>query len=160
MSADTFGDKLFALHWVPSEDRWETITWATWMTFRGLSAEFVPLPNVRGGVHHFVVCAHDSRVPLNLIPHKYLIDPDGRIGNDNFAGLTREERTEYQRLMIAMEHAPGDQEQIEAIRAKMDISDPPPDSYDALVRALPNLPRRGSAAADPLHKFRYGIVRR
>ena len=48
------------------------------MAFRALQAPAVGLPGVSGGIHYFIVCIHDDRVPINPIPHKYLIEPTGR----------------------------------------------------------------------------------
>jgi hypothetical protein len=67
------------------------------MAFRALQAPAGGLPGVSGGIHYFIVCIHDDRVPINPIPHKYLIEPDGTIGHNNFAGLTRQERDDYGR---------------------------------------------------------------
>jgi hypothetical protein len=62
---------------------------------------FEPLRGVRGGIHYFIVaiCDEDG-TPLNLIDHKYLIEKDGRVARDNFAGLTKDERADYDRILM------------------------------------------------------------
>jgi hypothetical protein len=144
----------FALHWLPHENRWETISWDAWGAFREIAQPFAPLPGVSGGIHYFVTGVHGHGATINIITHKYLIQPDGLIGRDNFAGLTREERADFSRLMMAMEEGPGDAERLQELREKMDVDDPPSVSYDALVRALPGLPAPGSLAAERLAKLR------
>jgi hypothetical protein len=109
---------------------------------------------VTSGIHYFVTGVHENGATINIIQHKYLIEPDGRIGRDNFAGLTREERADFSRVMMAVENGPGDRERLQELREKMDVDDPPPESYDALVRALPGLPKPGSPAAERLAKLR------
>jgi len=140
-------DHMHVLHWLPIEDRWETISWDAWGAFRGILAPAVGLSGISGGVHYFIVCVHDDGVPVNLIPHKYMIDPDGRIGADNFAGLTKAERDDYNRIMLAREYAPGEEDRLNAIRQKMGhVYYPPRGSHSALLRALPKRPRLDSAA--------------
>jgi hypothetical protein len=99
-------DHMRILHWKPEADRWEDIPYDKWMAFRGLGTPFVPLSGVTGGIHYFIVSIHDDGVAVNLIPHKYLIEPDGQIGRDNFAGLTRQEREDYQRIMVVPRYGP------------------------------------------------------
>jgi hypothetical protein len=65
------------LHWRPAEDRREPVSWDDWLQFRELKQPFIPLPGVKGGIHYFVVYIHDDSTPINLVPHKYLIDADG-----------------------------------------------------------------------------------
>ena len=139
-------DHMRVLHWLPESDSWEDIRWDKWMKFRAWeNAE--PLPGIRGGIHHFVVCIHDDGVAVNVIPQKYMIDPDGKIGRDNFAGLTRQEREDYQRLVVKREYDPGDQECIDAIHAKMgSANNAPKQSMAALKRLFPKAPKKGSLA--------------
>jgi hypothetical protein len=111
------------------------------MAFRALQAPAVGLPGVSGGIHYFIVCIHDDRVPINPIPHKYLIEPDGTIGHNNFAGLTRQERDDYGRLMIARKEGPGDRDRLNEIPRKMGkVYYPPKDSIYALMCVLPKSP--------------------
>jgi hypothetical protein len=118
-------DHMRALHWLPESDRWEDIPWDQWLKFREWVGAGEPLPGIRAGIHYFVVCIHDDGVAVNVIPQKYMIDPDGKIGRDNFAGLTRQEREDYQRLVVKREYDPGDQECIDAIHAKMGAANDP-----------------------------------
>ena len=150
-----FEDGQQVLHWLPGEDRWELIAWDPWMAFRAIMEPFMPLPGVSSGIHHFIVCIHDDGAPVNLIAHKYLIEPDGRIGADNFAGLTRDEREDLNRLMIVREYGPGDEERLNEIRGKMgNVHYPPPESFYALVRVLPKSPLPESLAARFLDELR------
>jgi hypothetical protein len=143
-----------ALHWLSAEDRWELISWDAWSAFRAITP-FASLPDVVGGIHYFIVCIHDDGVPINLIPHKYIIEPDGRIGSDNFAGLTRTERDDYSRILLVREYGPGDEERLNEIRGKMGtVNYPPPGSFYPLVRALPRIPQQGSLAARFLEELR------
>ena len=143
-----FENPMQVLHWLPEEDRWEFIGWDDWVAF--VWPPQVCLPGISGGIHYFIVCIHDDDVPLNLIPHKYIIDPDGRIGADTFAGLTRTEREDYRRLMFARERGPSDMALLHEIRRKMrNINFPPRASIEALRRALPKAPKITSFA----HRF-------
>jgi transposase len=115
-----------------------------------------PLEGVSGGIRHILVCVTDDGETLNLIPHKYLIDQDGRMGSANFSGLTREERAEHWELMTAAEEKQGAPERLNYIRSKMGASlELPSDGYNALVRALDKLPSEGTAAARFLSEYRY-----
>jgi len=135
-----FDDHSQVLHWLPAEDRWEAISWDDWLQFRELKHPFMPLPEISGGIHYFIVCIHDDSTPINLIPHKYLIDPDGHIGSDNFAGLTAEERDDYNRIMMLPKYGPGDEDRLKEIRGKMgeigNIYFPPTESFFALILGL------------------------
>lgn len=136
------------LHWLPEENRWKTISWDLWVAFRGIFQEQVTLPNVGGGIHHFAVCVlDDDETVVNAILHKYLVEPNGSIGRDNFAGFTKEDREEDIRLTRLREFGPGDRERLDELHNKMEGAYAPPlDSIIALVRALPTLPRSGSTA--------------
>jgi hypothetical protein len=147
-------DHVRVLHWLPDEDRWEVIPWNDWIAFCELGATFRTIPSVGGGIHYFIVLIHDDDLPINLIPHKYLIDLDGRIGRDNFGDLTRQEREDYDRLMIARELGPRDEERLDEIRKKLgNVQLPPEESLDALKRTLGREPKGDSAAAWVLRKF-------
>jgi hypothetical protein len=136
-----------ALHWRPDENRWAEIDWDDFLAFREWMVPFRPLPGVEAGIHYFAVCIFDDVQTWNLIPHKYLVAPSGKIGRDNFYGWNREERADYDRLMVAREYKPGDQERLYQIRDKAgDVMYPPRESLYALVRALPHPPRLDSGA--------------
>ena len=70
------------LHWRGGE--WHRIVWQDWMSFRGLTVPFVPLPYVTAGEHYFAICIVEDGRLHNIVPHRHLIDCDGRIANDNF----------------------------------------------------------------------------
>jgi hypothetical protein len=140
-------DNPHVLHWLPEEDRWELIGWEDWTAFRGIMAPSIGLPGIAGGIHYFIVCVHDDGTLVNLLPHKYVIELDGRIGPHNFPGLTREERLTYSQIMLARESNPKDKARLDEIRSKMwDVFLPPPESIPALRRALPKPPKAGSLA--------------
>jgi hypothetical protein len=149
------------LHWLPDENRWEQITWKSWMAFRAdLGDAFVPLNGVSGGIHYFVACALDEKSTLNIIPHKYLIEPNGRIGPDNFNGWTREDRADYRRLMLAREELPGDRDRLREIQEKAgNVFYPPRESLYPLVHALPHPPTPDSAATLLLDAIIAGVTR-
>lgn len=154
VSAFALQTKVF--HWVPEKDEWEPISWEDWSGFRGIMQPSAELPGISGGIHHFIVCVlDDDGTVVNLIPHKYLVNVDGTIGADNFAGLTKDERKEYWELMIAKESREEDQRRLEEIHNKMGPPiQPPSESVEALKWALPNRPLRGSAAERFLAKFK------
>src|SRR5215472_8648132 len=126
-----------ALHWLPDENRWAGIDWDDFLAFRELSGPIRPLPGVAGGVHYFVVCICGEGQTFNIIPHKYLVEPNGKIGSDNFYGWNREEREDFNRLMVAREFKPGEEKRLRAIQEKGGSAmDPPHESLYQLVRAL------------------------
>jgi hypothetical protein len=134
-----------ALHWLPEQDRWEAIAWDDWLAFRGVLAPSIGLPGLAAGIHHFAVCVHDDGVAINVLPHRYLIEPDGRIGSDN--GLSRAERRDYSRLLLAMQLSAQDKARLREIQHKQwRVHLPPPTSIPALRRALPKPPQPGSLA--------------
>jgi hypothetical protein len=150
-----------ALHWLPDEDRWEPIDWEAWVAFTGrVSASVRPsgevavsiapsvgLHGLSGGIHHFVVCIHDTEATYNIIPHKYVIEPDGRMGDDNFPGFTRDDREDYQRLLHSRELSSDDEVSLAELRSKLSVANRlPPDSLVALRRAIPRPPEPGSRA--------------
>jgi hypothetical protein len=152
-----FEDGHQVLHWLPAEVRWELISWDAWSKFRAISIPHEPLPGVTGGIHHFIVCIHDDGAAVNLIPHKYLIEPSGKIGPDNFAGLTRKEREDYDRLMLVRQYGPGDHERLNEIREKMGkVNYPPPESREALQRVLPKAAVKDSLASRFLNELSVG----
>jgi hypothetical protein len=144
-------DEMQVLHWLPEEDRWEIVAWDDFRKFRGMdewgrrSAQ-VGLHNVNGGVHHFVVCVYDyGDVPgdnelvflHNLIPHKYLINPDGSIGADNFCGETKEERAVLRDLMFKSEWSEHERQRYNEIQERhYPAVLPPRVSAPALLRML------------------------
>lgn len=149
-----------ALHWLPERNRWEPIDWDAFLAFRELMVPFAPLPSVTGGIHYFVVVVADEEQTFNIIPHKYLVEPTGRIGADNFYGWTREEREDYSRLMIAQEFKVGEHERLRAIQEKAgNAMYPPKQSLYALAHALPAPPRESSAATQFLDAVAAGISR-
>ena len=138
-------DDVQVLQWLPDQDRWQPISWQQWQAFRSGHG----LPSIAAGIHHFIVAIHDDDgQPVNLIPHKYLIEPSGRISRDNFSGLNRREREDYQRLMLARTMTPDDQARLDAIRQKRwPAMLPPPQAMAALRRALAK-PAQPNSLAD------------
>lgn len=149
-------EALKIFHWLPEKDEWEPIPSDAWTGFKGVLTPRTGLPGISGGVHHFVACVLDNDgTVVNLIPHKYLIDIDGKLGAANFEGLTKDEREEYWKLMTASEDTPEDQRRLDEIREKMGPAyQPPPESIEALKWSLPNRPKRGSAAERFLASFK------
>jgi hypothetical protein len=153
-SQNSFEPGIQVLHWSPEKERWEQISWSAWTAFRNLSEPFVPLPGISSGIHWFVVCIHDAGLPINLIPHKYLIERDGKIGPDNFYGWDREDRADYDRLMVSRAHTVADQKRLTEIRYRTgDAMYPPLESVPALKQMLPNSPERGSLAEEFLKEL-------
>jgi hypothetical protein len=153
-------DGMRVLRWVPEDNRWIEDAWDAFISFRAFMTPFAPLPNVAGGIHHFVVCVCDESQVFNIIPHKYLVEPGGKIGADNFYGWTREERDDYSRLMVASKEEAGDRERLNEIRDKAgNAMYPPREALYPLVRALPFVPIKGSAAYDFLDALAAGTPR-
>jgi hypothetical protein len=143
------------LHWLPEEDRWETISWDAWSAFRGILSPSIGLPDIAGGIHHFAVIVFDGDDPVNIITHKYLIETDGSIGRDNFGGLTKEEREDDRRFMTARELTSDDQARLNQIREKLSkFYEPPRESIASLKWVLPHRPPPGSAAERFLSRYK------
>ncbi len=146
-------DGMRALHWRREDNRWEEIGWDDFLAFREFFAPFKPLPGIAGGVHYFVVCVCGEGQTYNIIPHKYLVEPTGRIGRDNFYGWNCQEREDFGRLMIAHEHRPGEDERLRDIQRKGGKAMyPPKESLYSLVLALPFPPSKECAAIDFLDR--------
>ena len=136
------------LHWRGGE--WHRIVWQDWMSFRGLTAPFVPLPYVTAGEHHFAICIVEDGRLHNIIPHRYLIDRDGRIANDNFFGVLLDEEAKRYRAFNRRHyehpqyHPLNDEEQLEfeVFRDRLWRSWLPP------VEAVRQLTRAAVALAD------------
>ena len=150
-----FEKEIKILHWLPQEDRWETISWDAWSAFRGILAPSIGLLGLSGGIHHFAVVVFDGTEPVNIIPHKYLIEPDGSVGRDNFGGLTKEEREDERRFMTARELTPNDTARLNQIRETLGkVYELPRESIAALKWTLPVRPQAGSAAERFLSQYR------
>jgi hypothetical protein len=146
---DSDANYMRAFRWVSDDNCWVEVGWNDFLAFREFMVPFVALPGVAAGVHYFVVCVCDDKQVFNLIAHKYLVEPNGKIGADNFYGWTKEERDDYNRLMIALTEESGDRKRLDEIREKAGIAMyPPRESLYPLVRALPFSPPKGSAAYD------------
>jgi hypothetical protein len=85
---------------------------------RAVIGAWPPNAPANSGIHRFVARACDDKKTYNIIGHKYLIEPSGRIGRDNFYGWTKEDREDYDPLMVAWEEKPGDHERLNEIRDK------------------------------------------
>jgi hypothetical protein len=70
---------------------WHRIPWDSWAKFRDEGHSWAPLPYVTVGEHYFVVCVVDDGRLFNIIPHRYLIDNDGRIADDRYFGVLSDE---------------------------------------------------------------------
>ncbi|MDX7953358.1 hypothetical protein P7D22_19525 [Lichenihabitans sp. Uapishka_5] len=135
------------LHWVEDHSHWEGVPWEDWKNFVGILASSVGLPGLSAGVHHFAIAVSENGETLNIIPHKVLLQDDGRRGPDNFAGWTREDYAENRRLYGLRKMTKVDERSLAALRAKGGRwYDPPPDSIAPLRQALPYLVQVGSAA--------------
>jgi hypothetical protein len=153
-SQNSFEPEIQVLHWSPENEGWEQISWSAWSAFRNLFEPFVPLPGVSSGVHWFVICIHDDGLPINLIPHKYLIERNGKIGPDNFYGWNREDRADYERLMVARALTAADQKRLREIQFRAgDAMYPPLESVSALKQVLPKPPEHGSLAEEFLKEL-------
>ena len=139
------------LHW--RDGVWHRIAWPDWMSFRGLADSFVPLPGVTAGEHHFVVCVVEDGRLYNILPHRYLIDRDGRIAEDRYFGVLSDgEMARYEALErrdCEHPHPLGDDEQrdFDAIRDRLWHSWlPPVEAVRELTRAAVALPDENDAA--------------
>jgi hypothetical protein len=78
--------------------KWHRIAWDRWMKFRGFDG-FEPLEHVGQGEHFFVVCIVEDGRLYNVMPHRYLIDRDGRIAHDRYFGvLSDDEISQFEAL--------------------------------------------------------------
>jgi hypothetical protein len=141
------------LHW--RDGAWHRIAWQDWSNFRALSAPFAPLPCVTAGEHHFVVCIVEDGRLYNILPHRYLIDRDGRIADDGcFRALSIAEIERYESLNrrhyeYPQAHPLNDEEQREfdAIRDRLWRSWlPPVEAVRELTHAAVALPDENDAA--------------
>ncbi|MGH6776767.1 MAG: hypothetical protein ACRECL_01970 [Bradyrhizobium sp.] len=73
---------------------WHGIPWVSWLKFRGIGEGWAPLPHVRAGEHYFVVCVVEDGRLFNILPHRYLIDRDGRIIDQRYFGVLSPEEIE------------------------------------------------------------------
>ena len=126
-----------------------------WMSFRELGDSFAPLPYVTAGEHHFVACIVEDGHLHNIIPHRYLIDRDGRIADDRYFGVLSDgESARYRALNgrhyeYPQAHPLNDEEQREfdAIRVRLWRSYlPPVEAVRELTRAAVALPDENDAA--------------
>jgi hypothetical protein len=134
---------------------WRDGAWQDWMSFRELDATFAPLPYVTAGEHHFVVCVIEDGRLYNILPHRYLIDRDGRIAEDRYFGvlsdgeMARYEAPERRDCEHPQARPLSDQEQSEfdAIRDHLWRSWlPPVEAVRELTRAAVALPDENDAA--------------
>jgi hypothetical protein len=145
------------LHWLGGA--WHRIALQEWMSFRETGAAFTPLPYVTGGEHHFVVCIVEDGRLHNILPHRYLIDRDGRIADDRYFGvLSNAEIDRYRALnkrhyQYPQTHPLNDEERLDfdAIRDRLWRSWlPPTEAVRDLTRAAVALPDEDDAAWDVL----------
>jgi hypothetical protein len=125
------------LHWIPGRNRWVEITIEEFATFvyhdQGVPEAVDAPPGFGAGLHFIVTYNGDVDA---IVPHKYLIEPSGKIARDNFAGWTKEEREYYERLAWVEEHLSVDQQvRLDALIWKMrDAKRPAPETVRALKR--------------------------
>lgn len=150
----SFEPGIQVLHWSPEAECWKLVSWSAWTAFRNLFEPFTPLPGASSGIHWFIVCIHDDGLPVNLIPHKYLVERDGKIGADNFYGWNREDRADYDRLVVARTLTDADQRRLCEIQYRAgDAMYPPLESLSALKQILPKSPEHGSPAEKLLNEL-------
>jgi len=141
------------LHWRGGE--WHPVAWQDWISFRELTKPFAPLPFVTAGEHHFAICIVEDGRLFNIIPHRYLIDRDGRIADDHYFGvLSDDEAKRYTALNGRhYQHPQSDpltkeeQAEFDAIRDRLWRSWlPPVEAVRQLTRAAVALPDEDDAA--------------
>lgn len=141
------------LHW--RQGSWHPIDWDTWPHFTGWAKPWAPLPGVGTGEHYFVVCILSDGRLYNIIPHRYLVDSDGRIIGDVYFGvLTDDEIPHYKRLNERHYESPqtlplsdDEQKDFDAIRDRLWRSWlPPAEAMRELMRVVGAMPDEGDAA--------------
>jgi hypothetical protein len=151
------------LHWLGGA--WHRIAWQNWMNFLG--TPFTPLPYVTAGEHHFVVCVVEDGRLYNIIPHRYLIDRDGRIADDRYFGVLSDGEAERYRALNKRHYAyteahpltKAEQTEFDAIRDRLWRSWlPPVEAVRELTRAAVALPDENDAVWNVLEAC--GISRR
>jgi hypothetical protein len=141
------------MHW--RGRAWHRIAWEDWSSFRAVAEPFAPLLNVTAGEHHFVVCIVEDGRLFNILPHRYLIDRDGRIADDRYFGMLSDVEIErYETLNKRYYQYPqtnplndGEQAEFEAIRDRLWRSWlPPVEAVRELTRAAIALPDENDGA--------------
>ena len=142
------------LHW--RDGSWHLIeSWDDWMRFAGWQKPWSPLPHVGPGEHYFVVCVKEDGRLFNILPHRYLIDGDGRIAPDNYFGvLSAQEIERFEGLnkrhyAYPQTHPLSEKENQEfgSLRDRLWRSWlPPAGAMRELMRVFPALPNEGDAA--------------
>jgi hypothetical protein len=127
--------------WDSIAAHWHQVSWHDWAASAGVSGRAKPLPMVRPGDTHFVVCVHDDDGSIaNIIPHRYTIDADGfrRRGDD---GITDEE-TAFESAYYLKKDTTDDEDcRHREINEKVyRWSLPPAKIARELLRALPSPP--------------------
>jgi len=134
---------------------WHRIAWEDWMSFRELGETFAPLANVTAGEHHLVVCIVEDGRLYNIIPHRYLIDRNGRIADDRCFGVLSDTEIERYRTLNGRHYeypesnplTKAEQAEFEAIRDRLWRSWlPPVEAVRELTRAAVALPDEDDAA--------------
>jgi len=128
---------------------WHHIPWDGWLKFRDEGQSWAPIPHVTVGEHYFVVCVVEDGRLFNIIPHRYLIDNDGRIADDRYFGvLSDEEMKQFEALNRRHYECPqtsplteAEQRTFEAIRDRLWRSWlPPTEAVRELTIAATALP--------------------
>ena len=150
---ERIGSRPQVFHW--RGGAWHPIAWETWARFRAWDDSWAPLPQVGAGEHYFVVCMTKDGRLFNILPHRYLIEPDGKVADDGYFGvLTAEEIMRYEALYKRHYEYPQtnplnaqEQEDFEAVRWRVwrSLVAPAP-AMRELTRAAVAFPDEGDAA--------------
>lgn len=127
--------------WDSRAERWGEVSWDAWAASSGVSAPAKPLPSIRPGDTHFVVCVVDDDGSIaNIIPHRYLIDEQGyrRHGNEPIT----DQENEFERAYYLKKETTEaeDRRHVEINEKIYRWSLPPADAARILLRVLPAPP--------------------
>jgi hypothetical protein len=134
-------DNTVILHWDECRASWSRLPWRDWVKFRGLDASGLSLlAGAEAGEHYFVVCVlGDFGELAHLIPHRYLLSPDGRLVH-GFDGLGGEEREEYCRIQVLAVPTNEDSKRYGELHARgFTVNLPPRHTIHPLLKAIPGL---------------------
>ena len=132
-------DNTVILHWDECRTSWTPLSWRDWVRFRGLDEGGLSLlAGAEAGEHYFVVCVLGDRGELcNVIPHRYVLSPDGRLVH-GFDGLGAAERDEFYRIQVLRLPTIEDLERYDELGSRgFAVNLPPPRTVQPLLRAMP-----------------------
>ncbi|MBQ0707867.1 Arc family DNA-binding protein [Ochrobactrum sp. AP1BH01-1] len=108
---------MLVLHW--NSRSWAFIDWENWMHLKFGEVDASSLPNASDQHNYFVTAVLDKSGKLwNLIVNNLLINGN-RFDDAGFQLLTKEERSEYSRLMSAATATAIDDKRLNDLRKKM-----------------------------------------